>query len=104
MTLSPWVIGQTHPVWALTWQDDTGNPVDLTAATITGKIAPPSGASVALKNTPAIITANIGRFNYSVAANEVAVAGTYMVQFIATFPTTDPLYSDPISIDFVAAT
>jgi len=91
-------------VWSLTWQDDSGAAIDLTGATVTGKISPTGGPSVALAGAITVINAVIGRFDYRVAANEVGTAGNYVIQCIATYPTSDPLMSDPITVTFVAAT
>jgi hypothetical protein len=106
--LSPWIIGQTHPIWALTFQDDTGAVIDITGTTLSGRIAPQLfatdiGPGVALKNLPTVVNGPTGRFNYAVAVNEVASPGMYVIQFIATYTDGTVAYNDPIPVQFTSA-
>jgi len=101
---SPWVIGQTHPVWQLPWTDTDGAAVDLTGATLTATIkAEGASASAPTKNTPTVFTANPGVVRYVVNATEVSAPGTYLVQFIATYADTTVAKAFSGVVDFIAS-
>ena len=101
---SPWVIGQTHPIWNLPWTDTDGATVDLTDATLTATIrAEGAGTSAAMKNTPTVFQANPGIVRYVVHATEVSAPGTYWVQFIATYVDTTVAKAFSGAVDFIAS-
>jgi hypothetical protein len=101
---SPWVIGQTHPIWQLPWTDTDGAAVDLTGATLTATIkAEGASASALMKNTPTVFATNPGIVRYVVHATEVAAPGTYLVQFVAAFADTTVSKAFSGVVDFVAS-
>lgn len=86
MALADAVQGATHTPQRITWLDTDNTPVNLTGATITGKIQSVAvGASVAIAGDLDLVTPASGIFDWSYDAADVATAGTYMVQFTATY-------------------
>ena len=90
MGLSKAIQGSNHTVQQITWKDERGNAVDLTGATITGKKHPHNDASsvVAVDGTLALVTATSGIFSWAYGSVDVGTAGSFVVQFIATFADT----------------
>lgn len=96
MAISPWVVGQTHPTWRITWTDDSKNPVDLTGATVTLWILAQDGAQTAGAGTPAVqAPATAGIVNYTPAAADVAKAGKFFVALKAVYPDGTILWQQP---------
>jgi hypothetical protein len=101
---SPWVIGQTHPIWQLPWTDTDGAAVDLTGATLTATIkAVGATTSALMKNTPTVFQPNPGIVRYVVHAAEVAEPGTYDIQFVAICADTTVAISFSGAVDFIAS-
>lgn len=108
MAFTPLFVGATHMILQLTWLDDQKIAIDLTNAMITmrykgdvysgadGLSHPGTGAAI-------IITALAGIFTYQPSAADLAIAGIYQWQFIATYPDTTVLKSDPVTIAIKAA-
>jgi hypothetical protein len=100
MPISPWYVGQTAPVWTLTWLDDSGNPENITGATITVRMrqgAPVSGAQgVAGTGTFNITNGSGGIFTYAVASTDFPNPGLWDLQFKAVLPGGGILYHDVI--------
>lgn len=97
--LSPYVVGQTTPSWALTWTDDSGTAFDLTGATVTLAFytAPGSAAVAGMgAGTVTVTSAAAGKFTYGVTATDTAVAGTWYAVFKADYGGGKVLYSDPV--------
>ena len=92
MGLSIAVEGSNHTVQQITWKDESGNAVDLTGATITGKMHPHDDSSDVsdiggggADGTLALYDADAGIFTWTYGANNIGTVGTFTVQFIATF-------------------
>lgn len=87
MALEHAVAGAVRPNQSITWEDGDGIPLDLTGAVITGKKRNLSSQVTAnIEGTLTVTNATAGIFVWAYAANEVAVAGDFAVQFTATFP------------------
>lgn len=80
------VQGATHTVKRITWQDAQRVAVNLTGATMSGrKRLVDAETGEALGGSFAVVTAADGIFTYQPSADDVAEAGLYDFQFIATF-------------------
>jgi hypothetical protein len=97
MAVSPWVVAQRLPVWALTWPT-----LDLTGATVTARISV-GGVGAAATGTITVIYATAGQFTFAPSAADFATAGAVSVQFLATFSGGLKEYADPITLTVVAA-
>ena len=102
MPLFPLFVQQTRPTWLLTWQDDLGNPINLTSATITLRIRP--GHSAQAIAGGGVITilpqsgATLGQFTYApVAADLIRPDQNYDLQFKAVFGDATVLYHDVLT-------
>lgn len=87
MSLANAVQGATHTPQEITWLDTEGQAVDLTGATMTGRIVPPRGGGPARDVAGAldVVDAEGGVFRWTYDAADVETAGTYQVQFAATY-------------------
>jgi hypothetical protein len=94
MSLPTWVQGSRHTGLRLRWVRRDGTYPDLTGTTITGKLrsSAAGSSSVAMTGTLAPDTneAAAGWFVYAPSAADVGTAGTYEVQFTATYADTKP--------------
>lgn len=81
------VQGSRHTSQEITWTKEDGTAQDLTDATITGQIqAVEEATGRAIEGTLQIQSpATGGVLTWSYGANDVAAAGTFWVQFTATF-------------------
>jgi TRAP-type mannitol/chloroaromatic compound transport system substrate-binding protein len=80
------VQGARHTPQAITWLREDGAPEDLTGATLTGRLSDPvANTARPLDGTLAVTNAAAGVFLWAYGALDVAEAGTYEVQFTATF-------------------
>jgi hypothetical protein len=99
--ISPWVAGQTLPVWQETWTDDSDNPENLTGATVTLLILPPGGTApsneVTGTGTVVLTAPTLGQFTYAVAATDFTSTGSYSVRWRAVY-SSGTLYSDSANI------
>ena len=87
MPLADAVAGAIRPAQSITWVRTDGLPEDLTGATLTGVLLPlPYGPVRAIAGTLTVTDANDGVFSWTYHAADV-VAGSYLVQFTATFGT-----------------
>ena len=87
MALSDAIVGARHTAQQITWKDENDNAIDLTGATVTGfKRSTETDTTAALDGTFTLVDfgAN-GVFNWAYGANDVATAGKYEVQFVATY-------------------
>lgn len=87
MALANAVQGARHTGQRITWSDKDSDPQDLTGATLTGRILNrQTGQVAAIDGT---LTADgdpsAGVFVWSYGANDVATAGVFAVQFVATY-------------------
>lgn len=89
MALANAVKGATRPSQVVTWTRAEGTPEDLSGATITGTLQHvDTKATRAIAGTLNVTSAAAGTFTWVYAAEDVAEAGTFDVQFIATFGAT----------------
>ena len=80
------VQGGLRPAQSITWQREDGTAEDLTGATITGYIRNRStGTERAIAGTLSVTDGPAGTFRWDFAAADVADAGSFDVQFTATF-------------------
>lgn len=80
--------GARRPSMSITWlrDEDTGEPEDLTGATITCKIRREGTSSNAASDGSFVVTDGAaGVFRWDFSANDVATAGLHRVQFSAAF-------------------
>jgi len=78
--------GATLPIFALDWEDESGNARTLNG-TLTGYLVDKNGGATAIDGTLAADgdqVANQGRFTWTPSAADVATAGVYEVYFIET--------------------
>ena len=86
MGLAPAIAGATRPGQQITWLDGDGLPVDLTGATITGKMKNKnSGQTRDITGLLTLTDASNGVFTWTYDVGDVATAGAYVVQFTATY-------------------
>jgi len=88
MSLADSVAGALRPSQVITWtrEDDAETPENLTGATITGVIVDnDTGAVRAIAGTLTLTDAANGVFTWIFNAADL-VAGSYLVQFTASFP------------------
>ena len=86
MTLPTRVKGGIRPSQAITWSRESGEPEDLTAATLTGSIRDrATGTTRAIVGTLTVTDGPAGAFRWDLAAADVIAAGKFDVQFTAAF-------------------
>lgn len=88
MTLIKLVYGTNHPTYTITWKDEANAVVDLTGATITGRLKnEATGDTYTLTGTFALVTASSGIFSYKPSSTDTTrtVSNKYSIQFTATF-------------------
>lgn len=97
MGITPWYVGQLLPLLTITFTDDSNKAVNLTGATLTLTIHNlATNSSVAGAGSFVITDAANGVGTYTLDAVDVATAGNYTVQAVATI-NGKPLKADPIS-------
>lgn len=86
MALAAAVQGARRPSQTITWTDENGTALDLSGATITARIRnTTANTTVASDGTFTVVTAASGIFRWDYSAADVATAGSYEVQFTATY-------------------
>lgn len=86
MALASAVQNALRPTQRITWTDDNGTALDLTGATITGKIRNETTKVVrSIAGSLPIVTAASGIFDWIYAAGDVVDAGSFEVQFTASY-------------------
>ena len=86
MALSNAVQGATHTAQQITWADADGDPLNLTGATVTARLLDlATGQARAVTGALEVVDAEAGLFSWTYGAADVATAGAYHVQFVATF-------------------
>ena len=92
MGLSTAVQGSNRRAQRVTWEDELGNPIDLTGSTVTGKKHPHDDASavVAVDGTLALVAgvADNNEFDWTYGTVDIGTVGVYIVQFFATYADT----------------
>jgi hypothetical protein len=87
MALAPAIQGAKRPSQLITWTDETGAPLDLSGAVITARIRNLSTGQIRDSNGTFVIVSPLnGSFRWDYSTEDVAEAGTYEVQFTASFP------------------
>jgi len=88
-TLPPAVEGARKRTLTLTWKDTDDVAVDLTGATITGKLKNMNtGVIASMDGVLALVTAASGIFSWAFGVVDVGTVGFFKVQFIATYADT----------------
>lgn len=86
MALAKAVQGATRPSQRITWSDADGDALDLTDATLTGRIRDAvTGAARDVAGTLTVTDAAAGEFTWGYAPADVAQSGKFVVQFTAEF-------------------
>lgn len=90
MALAWAVEGARHVPQRITWTDEDGDAVNLTGATITGRLRSTNdGTARNIDGSLTIITAASGIFDWDYGAVDVGTPGIYMAQFTATYGALD---------------
>lgn len=86
MALANAVAGALRPSQVISWLDGDGAPVNLTGATLTGKIRSELTGDVRdIAGTLTVTDAAAGVFVWDYAPADVAESGCFVVQFTATY-------------------
>ena len=86
MALANAIQGAKRPSQNITWKREDGTPEDLTGATITGKLLLRGQlAATSISGTFTVVDGPNGVFRWDYGTSDVATAGTYKVQFVASF-------------------
>lgn len=88
MALAYAVQGALRPSQIITWTRSDDSPENLTGATLSGKIRNEAGVTRVIVGALTVTDAAAGKFTWDYAAGDVATAGTFSVQFTATFAET----------------
>ena len=83
--LSEAIAGATRPGQVVTWLRGDGTPENLTGATLSGKTRNEAGVTRVIVGTLAVTDGAAGKFTWTYGAGDVVAAGTFSVQFTATF-------------------
>lgn len=91
MALADAIEGSRHTAQQITWKDKDGVAVDLTGATLTGRLKDTTTGAITSIDSGALtlVTAASGIFQWAYGVNDVGTVGVYEVQFIATFGAGD---------------
>lgn len=80
------VKGAQRPSQIITWLDADGDAVNLSGATITGKMRNVfSGATTVIAGVLTVTNGSAGEFTWDYDAADVATAGPFVVQFTAAY-------------------
>lgn len=86
MGLAAAIQGATRPSQQITWLDGDGQPVDLTGATITGRMRnKDTNAARDISGTLTVTDGTNGVFVWAYSTADVATAGGFDVQFTAAY-------------------
>ena len=90
MALSNAVQGARHTAQRIVWADGDGDPLNLTGATITARLLDlATGTARAVTGALEVLDAEAGLFSWVYGVEDVATAGAFNVQFVATFGATN---------------
>ena len=90
MPLSNAVQGARHTAQRIVWADGDDDPLNLTGETITARLLDlATGQARAATGTLEVLDAEAGLFSWVYGVEDVATAGAYHVQFVATFGATN---------------
>lgn len=79
------IAGATRPGQTVVWKRGDNTAEDLTGATLTGKIQNNAGTTRSITGTLTPADGSDGVFEWEYSALDVGTAGTFSVQFTATF-------------------
>ena len=86
MSLSNAVQGARHTAQQINWVDGDGDPLNLTGAAITARLLDLATSTArAVTGTLEVLDAEAGLFSWVYGVDDVATAGAFNVQFVATF-------------------
>ena len=89
MSLPKAVVGSNHTAILVTCRREDDSIVDITNSTITGtRKNKRTNTTTTLTGTMAIVSGTGGQFRWTYSTADVAIAGSYTVQFSATFADT----------------
>lgn len=97
MPFSPIFTSDTGYTYTVTWLDDSGNPINLTGATVTLRLVPllPSTvAGFAATGAITLTTPASGIFTYVPSTTDVTTAAVYNAQFKAVLAGGGILHTD----------
>lgn len=86
MQLDDGVQGSVAPSYVILWANSDDVPINLTGATLSGTIRDAAGTVRAIAGDLVITDAEAGAFRWDFAPADVADAGHFTVQFVATLP------------------
>ena len=90
MALANAVQAARHTAQRIVWADSDGDPLNLTGATVTARLLDLStGTARAVTGTLTVLEAEAGVFSWAYGTEDVATAGQFNVQFVATFGSTN---------------
>lgn len=102
MPISPLYVGERHKPLSVTWVDDSNVALDLTGATLSVRFGGVgTSASFAGTGVFSVTSPTGGLFTYTMSADDVATAGTWQLQFLATYADTTKTYSDPMPLEIL---
>lgn len=88
MGLASAITGANRPSQQITWLTSDGAPVDLTGATLTGRMRnKDTNVPRDISGTLTVTDGTNGVFVWAYSSADVATAGGYVVQFTATYTT-----------------
>lgn len=85
MALASAVRGSKRPSQSIVWSDKDGNALDLSGATIAGRIVDSAGTGRDCDGLFTIVDGPNGVFRWDYGDEDIGTAGKFAVQFTATF-------------------
>lgn len=100
MAIGPLYVGQTHKPLSVTWLDDSNVALNLTTAALSVRFGGIGSSTSFLGTGTFNVTSNVlGTFTYTFSALDVAKAGNWQLQFIATYGDGTQQFSDPVPLE-----
>lgn len=86
MSLSSAVQGARHTAQRITWTREDGSAQNLSGATLSARMVNVVSQNARdVDGTLTVVTAGSGIFDWEYGENDVAAAGVFRVQFVATY-------------------
>lgn len=86
MALASAVQNSRYVAQVIVWADEENDPLDLTGATLSGRILSEATGEVAdIDGTLSIIDPDAGSFSWQYGPGDVSTPGRFQVQFTATY-------------------